>query len=223
MSPSTNTPPEALPAFRNPEELDRYARTYGLNRDSLRAGRASVEGRRRVIGQLQQAGLNGQSERVGEHLISYEREFSRKESWLRRIPLIGKPLDWTWTKMKKHPVITTLLGLGLGAAILGWYYGYLGKNLLEYLPNYSGAANRIGRQAAVPTTPDAALNGVGVGGVEVTPRVDPVIPNPSPYMTPPRGVFATPQVPPPVELAPTPRVVPVPPNPSGSRLGLEDL
>ncbi len=219
---NSNTAPEALPHFRRAEDLDQYARTYGLNRDSLRAGRTSVDGRRGVITQLQQAGLNGQSERVGEHLMRYQQEFDRKESWLRRIPLIGKPLDWTWTKMKKHPILTGLIGLGIGAAILGWYYGYLGKKLLDYLPNYSGAVNRVGRQAAIPTTPDAALNGVGVGGVEVTPRIEPVIPNSPTYPIPQRGVFATPQLPP-VPVVPTPRIVPMQPNPSGSRLGIEDL
>jgi hypothetical protein len=221
MSRPTNAAPEALPTFRNAEELDSYARARGLNRDSLRAGRTSVEGRRGVVNQLQQAGLNGQSERVGEHLIRVQTELDRKESWLRRIPLIGKPLDWTWQKMKKHPFMTAFLGLGVGAAILGWYYGYLGRNLLNYLPNYSGAVNRVGRQAAIPTTPDAGLNGVGVGGVNVTPRVDVVPTNPA-YPIPQRGVFATPNVPP-VNVVPPPRVVPVQPNPSGSRLGLEDL
>ena len=158
----SSTPPEALPAFERPEDLTRYARSYGIDQETLHAARTSTVARRKMIEALRRSGMNGQSERVGHHLLQYQQEFDRKESWLRKIPLIGKPLDWTWQKIKKHPVLTTLGVLALVAGGLGFYYSGLGRKLLEYLPNYSGSVNRVGRGALPLGTPDGVPGGAGI-------------------------------------------------------------
>ncbi len=155
---------------------------------------------------------------------TYQTEIDRKNSWLRKIPIIGRPLDATWGWMKRHPVVTTILGLGLGAAILGWYYGYLGNQLLDNLPNYSGGVNRVARQSAVPLSGEMALSGTGVlevpGGTipaELLPTPAPAptpipVPTPSPSPVPTPGIFAAPiPAPTPIPVpTPTPSPIPVP-------------
>lgn len=153
---------------------------------------------------------------------TYQTEIDRKQSWLRKIPILGRPLDATWGWMKRHPVVSTVLGLGLGAAILGWYYGYLGNRLLDTLPNYSGGVNRVGSVAALPATSGMALSGEGVlavpGGTlpaEIVPIPVPSpvpvpvpVPTPSPVPTP--GVFTAPTPIPTPTPVPVPAPVPVP-------------
>jgi hypothetical protein len=159
---------------------------------------------------------------------TYQVELDRKSTWLRKIPILGPYLDPIGKWVRRHPVVSTLLGLGLGAAILGWYYGYLGNRLLDYLPNYSGGVNRVARQSAIPATSGMALSGEGAAAVvgatspaplplpEIIP-VDPVpLPSPSPIPTP--GVFAAPPLPTPAPLpvpTPAPAPMPVPPPVTG--------
>jgi hypothetical protein len=158
---------------------------------------------------------------------AYQTEIDRKNSWLRKIPLIGRPLDATWGWMKRHPVVSTFLGLGLGATILGWYYGYLGNKLLDYLPNYSDSVNRVGREAAIPTTPDMALGGEGVGAVIGATSPPGITPLPTPTPSPTPGIFAAPptSLPPPTNTLPVPSPSPspmMPPSPQGGA-GRESL
>jgi hypothetical protein len=128
--------------------------------------------------------------------------------------------------MKRHPVVSTFLGLGLGAAILGWYYGYLGNQLLDNLPNYSGGVNRVGRQVARPAAEGMALGADGILGVPggtapagFSPAPIPTpVPSPSPIPAPDPRIFTAPPVittpvpapaPAPVPI-PAPRTVPIP-------------
>jgi hypothetical protein len=245
-----STSAETLPSFQRPEDLERYARQYGIDRDRLRAARTSVSERQRIIEDLQRSGLNGQSERVGRHLQTYQQEFDRKETWLAKIPLIGKPLDWTWRQFWKRPVMYSLIGVGLFAGGLALYYSALGRWLLEHLPNYSGAVNRVGREAAIPATADMALNGQGVGAVTgatspetlmpptppmYSPDAPPVVVDSGPPLPPPPispDVLLSPRptpplvTPPPVDTPPVvtpppaPRVITPPPPPRG-RAGRE--
>lgn len=217
--------PNVLPHFAKKEDLERYANGYGIDRDMLSAAKKSADARRKVVEQLKQAGLNGQSERMSKHLLQYQQEFDRKESWLRKIPLIGRPLDWAWKKIKKHPVLTALGVLGLVAGGFGLYYSGLGKALLAYLPNYSGSVAAVGAEGAIPATPEMALP--AGGAADLFPLAEPALPplpsspSPAPYVP---GVFASPTT-----VLPTPPVVPpvappvVSPGPPMGGLGIEPL
>ena len=192
MSPPNQETGVEMPTFENPEALARFAHENGVDGATLDQARNSTAARRNLVNRLR-TNFNGASDRIAARMLDSQQEFDRKGSWLRRIPLIGKPLDWMWQQYKKHPIIYTLLIAAIAAGGMAYYWGWLGKYLP--VPNYM--------------RPLADANRALVGG-----------PSGSVPLAPPT-IQAAPAPPPPSWVPPAPTQINMPPAPLGPATGGE--
>jgi hypothetical protein len=135
--------------IRKPEELQNFAKRFGIEAKALRH-------RRELIDAFRKTGANGASEAMAEKVLYKSQEFERKESFLKKAgSVLAKPIKWTYETAKKHPYITAgIIAAGLfGVA----YYTGFGASLLAKLQAWIASApdNKVA-EIVKRVLPDAA-------------------------------------------------------------------
>jgi len=125
------TDTEALkyrPLLRNPEQMTKVLeqlkkRGYAIERlDVFDETKAQENG---LLDELHDIDpeVDGNVDQLRQELRLYQQESAKKRSWLEKIPVIGKPLNWAWKTVKAHPYLTTAAVVA-GAGALAYYTGY---------------------------------------------------------------------------------------------------
>ncbi len=157
--------PNTLELPRDEKEMTSVLSRLNIDREKLREYRTSVEGKEELTKKLQEAGLNGQTDRWADMLPKIDEQLGKKQRYTEGVRKLEqeKPglFRRVWNSVKKHPVRTAVIVAALtvaaaaGAAYLAGGTAGLAAGV-EKLMGYVGMSHLYGTGAAAGGAEKAA-------------------------------------------------------------------